>query len=86
LILATPVDKSHPKLESPRPPSPEYVPNIILTLKRPVEVVHPSFLTPTFGMPFVLLLLGKLKMLYKSPNPFRTLPINLSVHKQSEMG
>jgi DDE superfamily endonuclease len=56
------------------PPSPDYAPDIVPTLKKPLEVVHPSFQTLVFAMPFVLLVLGKLKMLSKSPNLFRKLP------------
>jgi hypothetical protein len=85
LILATPVDKYLPKLEFPRLLSANYSPDIVLTFQKLLGVGHPSSLIPIFGLPFVLLVLGKLKMLSKSPNPFRTLPTNLCVHKQFEM-
>ena len=82
LILATLVNKSHPKLEFSMPPSPDYTPDIVPTLKKPLKVIHPSFLTPIFVMPFTLLVLGKLTMLSRSPSPFKTLQTKLSVLKQ----
>ena len=69
-----------------RSASPDYALDIVLTLRKPLEVAHPSFLTPMFVMPFILLVLGKLIMLPKSPNISRTSPTNLFVYKQFEMG
>ena len=40
LILAILVDKYHPKLEFPMPPSPEYAPHIVPTWKSLLEVNH----------------------------------------------
>ena len=86
LILATPVDKSHPKPEFQRPLSTEYAPNIVLTLRRTLAVDHWCFPKPAFTMPFVLLVLGKLIMLSRSPNPFKTSPTKPFVFRQFGMG
>ena len=49
----------------PSLPYPEYATDIAPTLTNPLVVVLPSFLTPTFVMPFDLLALERLIMLSK---------------------
>jgi hypothetical protein len=66
--------------------SPDYASDIVPTSKKLLEVIHPSFLILTYIMLYILLDQEKLIMLSKSQNPLRTSPINLSLHKQFEMG
>jgi len=49
----------------PSLPYPDYASDIAPTSPKPLVVVLPSFLTPTFIMPFDLLALEKLIMLSK---------------------
>ena len=68
------------------PPSPGYALDIVLTSKKLLGVVLLSSLTLINAMPFVLLDLGKLRMLSKSLNLFRILQTNLSLHKTVQNG
>jgi hypothetical protein len=62
--------------------SPDFVQSTVLLSRSLWVDVPPSFHQPTLAMPFTSFVLGRLKMLPKLPNHFKTSSINPSPLKQ----
>ncbi|KAI9571214.1 hypothetical protein HD554DRAFT_2079511 [Boletus coccyginus] len=64
-MLANLLTLLHPLLVLMCLPYPDYAPKSVLSFKKLLEVVHPSFPLPISGMPFVLSPLERQRMLFR---------------------